>query len=280
MCLATNKQQEELMQQVDWIGKEKPHAPREQELEGIQTILATLEASEIDTIRKIDSSLLIRHLRAQKGNTVRAIPAIRSTLAFRQNFFGNLSVDSPELRQRIAADVRTGRCYIRGYDRDGRAIAMSKCVPVHFQNDMSTEQYLLWTVEKAARCTRRTSGLEKFICVLYYCNYCSTYESSFGIAKRFVTNLQRHYPEIAYKVYIVDAPVAFRVFYAIVKPFIDLDTRSKVVFCSASDMHSVMETAVEDPDTLEPFLGGTKSVRDFDAEEYLNIPFDKTFDES
>ena len=270
---------EELMQTVDWLGKEKPRAPREEELEGIQSILSTLDAEEVALIRQIDTSIPIRHLRAQKGNPTKTVTSIRSTLEFRKDFFGDpVQVDSPSMREQIAPDVRTGRSYVRGYDRDGRAICINKYKPVHYQNDMSTEKYFFWNVEKVLACTRK-SGLEKVITVFDYTDYTTKYEASLSIAKRFITNIQKHYPERTHKVYIVDAPTAFRALYAILKPFIDPDTKSKLIFCSSKDIRALMEDVVDDPDRLEAFMGGTNTMRDFDANEYLTIPFNQAFDE-
>ena len=271
---------EDLMQAVDWLGKEKLRSTREEELEGIQSILSTLNAEEVALIRQIDTSIPIRHLRAQKGNQTMTVSSIRSTLEFRKEFFGDpVKVDSPSLREQIQPDVQTGRSYVRGYDRDGRAISITKYNPVHYQNDISTEKYLFWNIEKVIACTRK-SGLEKVIAVLDYTGYTPKYEATLGIAKRFVMNLQKHYPERTHKVYIVDAPYAFRALYAIVKPFIDPDTKEKLTFCSSNDIRSLMENMVDDPDQLEAFMGGTNAVRDFDADEYLTIPFNQAFDES
>ena len=106
---------EDLMHAVDWLGKEKLRSTREEELEGIQSILSALDAEEISLIRQIDTSIPIRHLRAQKGNPTMTVSSIRSTLEFRKEFFGDpVKVDSPSLREQIQPDVRTGRSYVRG----------------------------------------------------------------------------------------------------------------------------------------------------------------------
>ena len=101
--------------------------------------------------------------------------------------------------------------------------------------------------------------------------------------KKVLEILQRHYAERMYRAYVCNPPLYFRTFYAIIRPFVDPDTKQKVCFCIGKQgMNQIVqdmggtEKAMRH---LEKCAGGVEKLRSFDNVEYLNAPFNHAFDE-
>lgn len=87
--------------------------------------------------------------------------------------------------------------------------------------------------------------------------------------------IQTHYDQ--QKVFMANAPVVFRTFWNMVKPFLDPVTKEKITFASGRHAkESVME--VLDLDKVEPCIFGSRD-RPFDNKEYFALPFDCNFDD-
>lgn len=83
-----------------------------------------------------------------------------------------------------------------------------------------------------------------------------------------------------YKVYVVNAPIYFRGFWAVVKPFLDPVTREKMNLCAGKEGLEVIQRDF-DLETMESCAYGSGDLREYDSQEFLlETPFDKTFDEN
>jgi len=82
-----------------------------------------------------------------------------------------------------------------------------------------------------------------------------------------------------YWAYLLNPPMVFRVFWNVIKPFVDPVTKEKMVFCSGTSGMAKLLDAAQDKHMLEDVAGGVNTVKDFDSKEYMNLPFDVSFDE-
>jgi CRAL/TRIO domain len=151
-------------------------------------------------------------------------------------------------------------------------------------------KHLVHVLEKAIACTKRKSveisggespPLEKFVVVCDYADFSLSESGPVSTAQRTLEILQTHYPERLYRAYVLNPPLVFRVFWAIIRPFVDPATKRKIVFCSGDDEVIEKFTAtLSSTESIEPCFGGTgATVRAFDATEYMKLPFDVSFDE-
>jgi CRAL/TRIO domain len=144
---------------------------------------------------------------------------------------------------------------------------------------------LVYFLEKAVACTARKSAevggksLEKFIIVVNYNGYTAANRGPLKTIKACNDIMSNHYPERLSNVYLINPPMIFRVFWALIRPFLDPVTREKFVFCTGETGIQELTARVKNLDKLESHLGGTADVRPFDAQEYLNLPLDVCFDE-
>ena len=92
--------------------------------------------------------------------------------------------------------------------------------------------------------------------------------------------LQKHYPERMRHFYLLHPPLVFKVFWSMIKHFVDPVTKEKIIFCAGKNHTEKLLDHVSDPDKLEVrAYGSNPDLRPFDADEYLRLPFDVSFDE-
>jgi hypothetical protein len=191
-----------------------------------------------------------------------------------------------EMRQILTEEMKLGGHYVRGYDKDGRAIIYCQ-VKAPKSNDIDTQTVaLVHTLEKAIQCTTKKSTeiggspLEKYMVILNYTNYERKDRYPLSTVKVLIHQVQEYNPERLHKLYLVNTPFVFRAIWAIIKPFVDPHTVEKIVFVTGEEhLQEELTCHFADLDKVEPFVGGTGKAKPFDAVEYMNLPFDVTFDE-
>ena len=275
----------------DLLGHEPLLLNREAEIDGVQEIIRSLTEREKSQLP--DINMPIRHLRAEKGNVQKAIQKCKAALKWREEFgVGQITTcmqTGGELEKIIKFEGETGKIYVRGYDKDGRAVVYMDNSRANSDNVIDNMRHLVWNLEKAFACTARksiekgaTRPLEKYCLAINFIGFQLSAAPSLSVSKFTLEILQTHYPERMHRAYVLNPPLSFRVFWNLVKPFIDPVTKSKIVFCSPGSEGMKQfhrEMGPENLDKLEPFAGGTKKVKDYDAQEYFGLPMDVTFAE-
>ena len=182
----------------------------------------------------------------------------------------------------ISKENETGKIYVRGYDKDGRALMYMR--PGR-ENTVGQEQnnmrHLVFQLEKAIACSRK-HDMGKICLVIDYDGFTLRNAPPFSASRRTLEILQHHYPERMYRAYVCNPPFLFRSFWALIKPFVDPVTKQKICFCSGKAGMAQIVDDVGGPTKarhLEPCAGGTDPLREFNSYEYLHLPFDLTFDE-
>jgi CRAL/TRIO domain len=242
--------------------------------------------------------MAMRHLSSKKGNTELAMPKFKSAIQFRKEmdldglrlcFHADKLVLDEGTRQRYALyrekledRMTTGRVYVCGYDKCGRAIYTIYAART---KDFDPEWFLkesLYNFERALACTERESGgVEQSINVIgNYTGFLSKHAAPMAISHEFMNCLRQNYPSRVKRVYLLNTPTSFLFFWSILKPFIGTDTRKKISFISSDRQRESSFGELISIDQAAPWmLNGGQKKRDFDAMEYLQrTPFDEAFD--
>ena len=278
------------------------------ERRGVRTILATLSESEKDQLMAFDTTMPIRHLRAEKGDVPKAVHQIRETLQWRSDFGVDVIVscfqvedtdqDTPahqEMRTILSQETAPGKVYTRGYDTQGRAFLFMTPARENTNHELNNMRHLVFHLEKAIACTARKSmevqqppqqgqpkgrPLEKVNAIIDYEGFKIRNAPPMSTTQYTLDILQKHYPERMLHFYLLHPPLVFQVFWAMIKHFVDPVTKEKIVFCSGKNHTRKLLDHVTEVDKLEPrAYGSNPNLRPFDAEEYLRLPFNVSFDE-
>lgn len=235
-----------------------------------------------------DPNMIRRYYRAKRGDMDKTLISIKSTIKWREESFINAFPHifsqnnllwNIEMQAFIRFENSTGKCYVRGYDRDGRAT-----IVMHPRNENSPSgedsfKHMLYNIERAIACTRRrTNGaVDTFNFIVDFKDYQSKQSPSFSRTKESISIAQNHYPERLHRAYLIDTTGFMNLLWNLAKPFIDPKTRAKIEFIPRKNVYSVL-SKYYDRKELESCFGGCAN-RDFHSEEYLTGPFYTAFGE-
>lgn len=272
-----------------YLGGEKPLLDPEIERVGVEKILQSL--TEEETVRLTDPSMPIRHLRAEKGDVAKAVEKLKLALKWREEFGTDKIVkalstkDAHEFRELLARENKTGKMYIRGYDKNGRAMVIMRPAMENTKGETEQMKHLVWNLEKAIACTRRKSKelgakvpLEKVNLIIDYEGFTLSHAPPLSTSRYTLEILQNHYPERMNHIFVLNPPFVFKAFWSLVRNFVDPVTKEKLVFCSGKKGMEKLISQIHETDTVEPAYGGC-SDKEFDSMAYLNLPFHFAFDE-
>jgi len=272
----------------------KSHGFDYDEKQGVQSILDALTPHERQHMS--DENMPLRHYRAEKGNLPDAIRKIKATIQWRQDFHvedikrcfrdrnnPNLPIEKQKelnyLAEVIAKENETGKIYARGYDKQGRAVLYLTPGRENSRCEIDNMRHLVYHLERAIACTRHKSGRQKICIVIGYQGFKIENAPPLSVVKHTLQILQGHYPERMFRAYICDPPLVFRMFWNVIKHFIDPATLDKIAFCTGKEGKALLERDF-DTNTTEKQAGGQKPLRKFCSREFLfDTPHHCTFDE-
>mmetsp|Transcript_23025 Transcript_23025/g.48554 ORF Transcript_23025/g.48554 Transcript_23025/m.48554 type:complete len:327 (-) Transcript_23025:108-1088(-) len=172
---------------------------------------------------------------------------------------------------------------VRGYTKDGRAL---------FQNfprkefHWEKEYYIkgnIYMMERAIACTERnTDGEQDKVVVFYdYNGYGMKNSPPVMMVNELLSDLRDHWPERIDHVFLVDAPLAFRVFWKIIKHFVDPITKQLVQFVTGEEEKKKIFGEMISEDQAAPCMyNGGLNGKEADMKTFFyDTPFDHTYGE-
>jgi len=281
---------------VPYLGGEAPLLDIKEETTFVLQLLKSLTFDERDYMINIlkDPSMPIRHLRAEKGHFENALNKLQAALHWRREFGVDriihrspaANADQDDLHAILCRENESGKIYVRGYDRQGRALMYMRPGRENTHDAYNNMRHLVWNLEKAIACTRRKSTelgalqpLEKINLVIDYQGFRLQDSPPMSTSRWTLDILQKHYPECMYRAFVVNPPFVFKTFWALIRPFIDATTKQKIIFCTGHNGTDKFTEHIQDVHKLEQIVGGTADVPDFDSHQYMHLPFDVSYDE-
>jgi len=272
-----------------YLGGEKSLFDPDVEKKGVAEITAALTDDEKE--RMPDRAMPVRHLRAEKGRIPNAIEKIKAALNWRKEFDTDELVKAfqedgqEKYRKLMERENTTGKIYVRGYDKDGRALVYMRPARENTNQEEDNMKHLVWNLEKAIACTARKSKelgakepLEKVNLVIDYEGFSLSNAPPMSTTRYTLDILQKHYPERMYRAYVLNPPFVFKVFWGIVKPFVDPVTKEKLALCSGKKGMENLHNNVDLVEKLEPVAGGPAPLN-FESGAYLSLPHNVSWDE-
>uniref|UniRef100_A0A1J3IVA7 Random slug protein 5 n=1 Tax=Noccaea caerulescens TaxID=107243 RepID=A0A1J3IVA7_NOCCA len=175
--------------------------------------------------KDVDDLMIRRFLRARDLDIEKASTLFIKYLTWKRNVMPKGHIPETE----IANDLSHKKVCMQGHDKTGRPIVVvignrhnpSKGNPEEFK------RFVVYTLEKI--CARMPKGEEKFVTVgdLQGWGYSNCDIRGYIAA---LSILQDCYPERLGKMYIVHAPYIFMTAWKVIYPFIDNNTKKKIVF--------------------------------------------------
>jgi len=215
---------------------------------------------------RCDDRYLLRFLRARQFDVDKSEKKLRATLEFRKRWGADTILEDYQPPQ-LCIDYFPYGIYA-GKDHEGRAVVnlnagtfdlrgLLKCLP---RNELIKNKiYVMERLERVIQGIVKETGNHKLetATVIIDCSGLSTYnlaKNSINLFNEFMTIEEAHYPEIVNVAYIIRQPKLFNVAYALVKNFVDPNTREKLVFCG-SNWKTQMQEQIP-LETLPELYGG------------------------
>ena len=273
------------IQHKGWSENKEPRMfEKDVEEKGCKEIVDALTEEELEAMP--DENMPMRHLRADKGNVKKAIKRIKYAIKWRQDFgvdkllraaSNPTNDEEKEIRSILMEESSPGKMYVRNHDKDKRAILYMYPVRENTNDPKNNIMHLVYQIERAIACTEK-NGLEKMVIIMDFENWTMKKQTPMEVTKKTIHVLQECYVERMSKVYMTNAPLIFRTFWSIVKPFLDPVTKAKVVFCSNKKGIQDLKDNFDEK-KVEKCALGVSDLKAFDAEEYFSTPLSTTFDE-
>uniref|UniRef100_A0A7S3DFT9 CRAL-TRIO domain-containing protein n=1 Tax=Palpitomonas bilix TaxID=652834 RepID=A0A7S3DFT9_9EUKA len=171
-----------------------------------------------------------RAFRNQKKGHEAAAEALKRTIEWRREY-KPLEITNDDVRN----EVKTGKAYHFGRDMDGRP-ALWIHVSLHDKKTRVLEETVKYGVMCMEHCLTQLEGTEykqRQVGLVFDLTNFGLRNMDYDFVKELLRCLQNYYPENMGKTYVVNAPLIFRGFWAIVKPWIDPFTVQKIQFVNS-----------------------------------------------
>ncbi|PIA32846.1 hypothetical protein AQUCO_04300047v1 [Aquilegia coerulea] len=215
-------------------------------------LMRTYVESQDPTTKEVDDKTLRRFLRARDLNVEKASAMFLKYLNWRRVFIPNGSISESEISNELAQK----KVFLQGHDKEGRPIEVvfgAKHFPNKTKGGLEEfKRFVVYALEKI--CSRMPGDQEKFTAIgdgqgWGYSNFdLRAYLGALSI-------LQDCYPERLGKLYLVHVPVIFMTAWKIISPFIDSNTRNKIVFVEDKKLTSTLLEAIDESQLPEIYGG-------------------------
>ncbi|XP_058102888.1 uncharacterized protein LOC131246609 [Magnolia sinica] len=202
-------------------------------------------------MQEVDDLTLRRFLRARDLDIEKAACLFLKYLKWRRANVPEGFIAEAEIEKQLSDK----KVFMQGSDKKGRRIVVA-CGAKHFSSKRDLDEFkrfVIYTLEKI--CASMPSGQEKFIAIgdLEGWGYSNSDIRAYVAA---LDIMQNYYPERLGKLYLVHVPSIFMAAWKTVYPFIDQNTKKKIVFVENKKLKA---TLLEDIDESQiPQIYGGK----------------------
>ncbi|KAF8390739.1 hypothetical protein HHK36_025266 [Tetracentron sinense] len=201
-------------------------------------------------VQEVDDVTIRRFLRARDLDVEKASGLFLKYLKWRRAFVPNGSISVSEVSNEIAQK----KMFLQGLDKKERPIGIVFGAK-HFQTTGNPEEFkrfVVYLLDKV--CARMPRGQEKFVTIvdLEGWGYSNLDIRAYVGA---LSMLQDYYPERLGKLFIVHVPFIFMTAWKIVYPFIDNNTKKKIVFVENNKLKSTLLEDIDESQIPEIYGG-------------------------
>ncbi|XP_044494256.1 CRAL-TRIO domain-containing protein YKL091C-like isoform X2 [Mangifera indica] len=214
----------------------------------IQLMRALVEKQDPSS-KDVDDLTLRRFLRARDLDVEKGSAMFLKYMKWRRTFVPNGFISSSEIPNEIAQN----KMFLQGFDKKGQPIGVVLGAR-HFQNKGGLDEFKRFVVYILDKLCERTTGEKKFVVIgdLKGWGYANTDLRAYLGA---LSILQDYYPERLGKMFVVHAPYIFMAVWKIVYPFIDKNTRKKIVFVEDAKLKSTLLEEIDESQLPETYGG-------------------------
>jgi len=185
------------------------------------------------------------------------------------------------LREGLAKRFSTQASIIRGYTKEGQAMFQNfPRADTSWDEEFYIKGNIYMTERALASTERRTNGEQDKVVIFYdYKNYAMKNSPPTMLVKQLMSAFRDHWPERMEHAFVVDAPLIFRAFWAIIKYFIDPVTKELVQFITGEEQKKIFRDMISEDQAAPWMFDGGKDDKEADITAFLyDTPFDHVYD--
>ncbi|KAK6920436.1 CRAL-TRIO lipid binding domain [Dillenia turbinata] len=230
------------------------------ETKKVGAMRALVQSQDPSSAQQVDDLMIRRFLRARNLDIQKASSMFLKYLKWRRTFVPNGSISVSQIPNELAQN----KMFLQGLDREGRPIAVVFGTR-HFQNKGGLDEFKRFVVYALDKlCSRIPTGREKFMIIgdLEGWGYANSDIRAYLGA---LSILQDYYPERLGKLFIVHVPYIFMTVWKVVYPFIDNNTKKKIVFVENKRLRLTLLEDIEESQLPQVYGGNMPLVPIQDA---------------
>eukprot|EP01122_Echinamoeba_exundans_P013714 TRINITY_DN6027_c0_g2_i1.p2 TRINITY_DN6027_c0_g2~~TRINITY_DN6027_c0_g2_i1.p2 ORF type:complete len:340 (-),score=95.53 TRINITY_DN6027_c0_g2_i1:1608-2627(-) len=221
----------------------QPRRPAEEEAALIDSlrkkIMENYESKGIDLeeIKRMKDYDFLRFIRARKYELEPAYNMLMAALEWRTKEKPHLIKESD-----IAPEFAKGKAFFGGYDKQGRIICWLR-VRLHFSSQSDpelTRRMCLWFIERGLQMTKEDVP---FATMVFDLSNFSLSNMDYKFVKYLIDVFANYYPDTLGVALVLNSPWLFSGCWALIKPWIDPVTATKVIFTDNKKITDWMDKA-------------------------------------
>lgn len=215
-------------------------------------IMRAVVEREDPSAKEVDDLMIRRFLRARNLDIEKASAMFLKYLSWKRTFLPNGCISEAEIPTQLAHN----KFFMQGFDKQSRPVVLvfgNRHKPEGKGSVEEFKRFAVYCLEKI--CARMPRGQEKFVAIADVGGWGYTNSDIRGYLA-VLSILQDYYPERLGKMYMVHVPYVFMTAWKIVYPFIDNNTKKKIVFVENKKIKSTLLDDI-DENQLPDIYGGT-----------------------
>ncbi|PSS07609.1 Phosphatidylinositol/phosphatidylcholine transfer protein [Actinidia chinensis var. chinensis] len=225
------------------------HGSNEEEHNKICLMRASVEKQDSSS-KDVDDFMIRRFLRARDLDIGRASVMFLKYLKWRRTFVPNGFIS----RSEVPNEIEQNKMFMQGLDKQGRPITVL-FAGRHFLIKGGLDEFKRFVVLSLDKiCSRMPTGQEKFTVIGDLEGWGYTNSDIRGYLGALAI-LQDNYPERLGKVFIIHAPYIFMAVWKVIYPFIDNNTKKKIVFVENKKLRSTLLEDIDESQLPEIYGG-------------------------
>ncbi|MCL7029656.1 hypothetical protein MKW94_006622 [Papaver nudicaule] len=231
----------------------KEHEEKEVMEQNKVSQMRSLVETQDPTSKDVDDLMIRRFLRARDLDIEKGSALLLKYMNWRRSFVPNGFISESEIK----FDLSHKKLFMQGLDKGGRPIVVtyaSKHFPNRGKGGVDEfKRFVVYTLDKI--CARMPAGQEKFVAIgdIEGWGYYSNCDIRGYLAALSV--LQDNYPERLGKLYLVHVPSVFMAAWKLIFPFIDANTKKKIVFVENKNLKSTLLEDIDESQLPEVYGG-------------------------
>jgi len=219
-------------------------APKSEELVAVQRLKDRLAKADPPVQHVFTNTALLRFYRGRKGDEDDAYKALLRHVQWRnENDVNNIHNDVHKFQKEMDAK----KVVAEGYDTSGRP-AVFIYTKNHNKNDRNLEHLQMLIIYTVECVLKKASPDEERILICFDLTGFKLSNMDYDMVTMIIRTMEFNYPETLNNSLIINAPFMFYACWAVIQPWLDPVTASKVSFVSADKLHEII--TFETPDRL------------------------------